>query len=79
VVRHGPNVGEQARTVAAAVPGAVLQPSDAIGDTVQLVIGPGFANVVPVTVGAPVAPEAPAAEPEPTPAVSGPAPVVTCR
>ena len=54
VVRHGPNVAEQARTVAAAVPGAVLQPSDAIGDTVQLVLGPGFANVVPVTVGAPV-------------------------
>ena len=44
VVRHGPNVLEQARTVAAAVPGAVLQPSDAIGDTVQLVIGPGFTN-----------------------------------
>jgi LCP family protein required for cell wall assembly len=59
VVRHGPNVAEQARTVAAAVPGAVLQPSDAIGDTVQLVIGPGFANVVPVTVGAPVVPAAP--------------------
>ena len=33
VVRHGPNVLEQARTVAAAVPGAVLQPSDAIGET----------------------------------------------
>jgi LCP family protein required for cell wall assembly len=78
VVRHGPNVAEQARTVAAAVPGAVLQPSDAIGNTVQLVIGPGFANVVPVTVGAPVqaAPETAAdtAAPEPTPA---PAPV-TC-
>ena len=53
VVRHGPNVLEQARTVAAAVPGAVLQPSDAIGETVQLVIGPGFANVVPVEVGGP--------------------------
>jgi hypothetical protein len=78
-VRHGPNVAEQARTVAAAVPGAVLQPSDAIGDTVQLVIGPGFANVVPVTVGAPVVPAAPetaadTAAPEPTQA---PAPV-TC-
>jgi LCP family protein required for cell wall assembly len=75
VVRHGPNVADQARTVAAAVPGAVLQPSDAIGDTVQLVIGPGFANVVPVTVGAPaeaapteVAPDVAAAEPTRTPA-----------
>jgi LCP family protein required for cell wall assembly len=55
VVRHGPGVLEQARTVAAAVPGAVLQPSDAIGDTVQLVIGPGYSTVVPVQVGVPVA------------------------
>ena len=54
VVRHGPNGAEQARTVAAAVPGAVLQPSDSIGDAVQLVIGPGYSTVVPVTVGAPV-------------------------
>jgi LCP family protein required for cell wall assembly len=68
VVRHGPSVAEQARTVAAAVPGAVLQPSDAIGDTVQLVIGPGFANVVPVTLGAPVTADAPTAEAEPAPA-----------
>jgi LCP family protein required for cell wall assembly len=60
VVRYGPNVLEEARTTAAAVPGAVLQPSDAIGDTVQLVIGPGYSTVVPVTVGAPV--EAPAAD-----------------
>ncbi|SHG75918.1 LCP family protein [Geodermatophilus nigrescens] len=54
VVRHGPGVAEQARTVAAAVPGAVLQPSDAIGDTVQLVLGPGYTGVVPVQVAAPV-------------------------
>jgi hypothetical protein len=49
----------QARTVAAAVPGAVLQGSDAIGDTVQLVIGPGYQSVVPVPPPAP-APEPPA-------------------
>jgi LCP family protein required for cell wall assembly len=55
VVRHGPGVLEPARTVAAAVPGAVLQPSDAIGDTVQLVIGPGFTGVVPVPAPAPAA------------------------
>jgi LCP family protein required for cell wall assembly len=73
VVRYGPNVLEQARTVAAAVPGAVLESSDSIGDAVQLVIGPGYETVVPVTVGAPV--PAPAAdttaaapaEPEPAP------------
>jgi hypothetical protein len=71
VVRHGPNAGEHARTVAAAVPGAVLEASDAIGDTVQLVIGPGYTTVVPVSVGAPVeepAPEPVAAEPSPAPA-----------
>ena len=45
VVRHGPGVVEQARTVAAAVPGSVLQASDSIGDTVQLVLGPGYENV----------------------------------
>jgi LCP family protein required for cell wall assembly len=54
VVRHGPGVLEPARTVAAAVPGAVLEPSDAIGDTVQLVIGPGYETVVPVVISAPV-------------------------
>ena len=64
VVRHGPGAEEQARTVAAAVPGAVLQPSDATGGAIQLVIGPGFSSVVPVVVDpAPVAaPETPAAE-----------------
>jgi LCP family protein required for cell wall assembly len=75
VVRYGPNVLEKARTVAAAVPGAVLQPSDSIGDAVQLVIGPGYSTVVPVTVGAPAV-EAPADTAAPA-APSTPAPV-TC-
>ena len=57
------------------MPGAVLQPSDSIGDTVQLVIGPGYSTVVPVTVGAPAV-EAPADTPAPS-APSTPAPV-TC-
>jgi hypothetical protein len=65
VVRHGPGAVERARTVAAAVPGAVLEPSDAIGDTVQLVIGPGYSTVVPVEVGPPVAAEAPVDTPAP--------------
>ncbi len=58
VVRHGPGRVAQARTVAAAVPGAVLQGSDSIGDTVQLVIGPGYESVRPVP------PPAPAPEPQ---------------
>jgi len=55
LVRYGANAEEQARTVAAAVPGAVLQPSDATGDAVQLVLGPGYSTVVPVAIGAPAA------------------------
>jgi LCP family protein required for cell wall assembly len=81
VVRHGPGVAEAARTVAAAVPGSVLEASDGIGDTVQLVIGPGFETVVPVQLSAPApeaAPPAEAAAPAqpaaPTPAPT-PAPV----
>jgi LCP family protein required for cell wall assembly len=60
LVRFGAGTEEQARTVAAAVPGAVLQPSDATGGTIQLVIGPGFSSVVPVAV-----PLAPVAAPQP--------------
>ena len=67
VVRHGPTAVDQARTVAAAVPGAVLQPSDALGDGVQLVLGPGFSAVTAVQVPA----AAPAAA---APAVEPPAP-----
>jgi LCP family protein required for cell wall assembly len=74
VVRYGPGVLEQARTVAAAVPGAVLQASDAIGDTVQLVIGPGYSTVVPVTIGVPAAAAAAPAD-TPAPVVTEPAPV----
>jgi LCP family protein required for cell wall assembly len=78
VVRHGPNAAEQARTVAAAVPGAELQPTDGI-DGVQLVIGPNYSNVVPVQVPPPgAAPATTAAadtSPAPAPAAAEPAPV----
>jgi hypothetical protein len=77
VVRYGPGAEARARTVAAAVPGSVLQASDTIGDAVQLVIGPGYSTVVPVTVPPP---GAAAAEPAleaapPTEPVSSTAPV----
>jgi LCP family protein required for cell wall assembly len=73
-VRFGSTMAEQARTVAAAVPGAVLQPTDGIGDTIKLVIGPGYQNVVPVQVPAPGA--APAATPSANPAAATTAPAV---
>ncbi|MGY1691068.1 LytR C-terminal domain-containing protein [Geodermatophilus sp. SYSU D01105] len=63
LVRYGPGAEERARTVAAAVPGSVLQASDAIGDRVQLVLGPTSSTVVPVEVPAPPQPEAAPAEP----------------
>ena len=76
VVRYGPNVLEPAKTVAASVPGSVLQASDSIGDTVQLVLGPGYETVVPVQIGAPPAAPSPAAEPAPAePTEAAPAPV----
>ncbi|SDY79247.1 transcriptional attenuator, LytR family [Modestobacter sp. DSM 44400] len=54
VVRYGPESLEPARTVAAAVPGAVLTETDEVGGAVQLVLGPGEATVVPVALDAPV-------------------------
>jgi LCP family protein required for cell wall assembly len=67
VVRHGPGSVAQARTVAAAVPGSVLQGSDSLGETVQLVIGPGYDSVVPVP--------PPAADPEPVADTTAAAPI----
>jgi hypothetical protein len=77
IVRYGPNVLEPAKTVAAAVPNSVLQASDSIGDTVQLVLGPGFESVVPVEVGAP---QPAPSEPTASPKAASPAPAapVSC-
>ncbi|WP_235494940.1 LCP family protein [Geodermatophilus sp. Leaf369] len=52
LVRFGPDAAAQASTVAAAVPGSVLQPSDAVGGAVQLVVASPDVAVQPVTVGA---------------------------
>jgi hypothetical protein len=73
VVRHGPDGAEQARTVAAAVPGAVLQGDPALAGKVQLVLGPGYTSVVAVEMPAAPAPE-PAAD-TPAAASTSPAPV----
>ena len=70
VVRHGPKSLAQARTVAAAVPGAVLQASDSIGDAVQLVIGPNYSKVIPVQAAA----SSPAAKSPPPAEASVPTP-----
>ncbi|MGY1630102.1 LCP family protein [Geodermatophilus sp. SYSU D01186] len=79
VVRYGPGAEQRARTVAAAVPGSVLQASDTIGDAVQLVIGPGYSTVVPVPApsgeAAAAAPAPEAAPAPPTEPASSTAPV----
>jgi LCP family protein required for cell wall assembly len=71
VVRYGPESLEPARTVAAAVPGAVLSETDAVGGAVQLVLGPGDAAVTPVAVGTPVPAEAAPAAPADATAACG--------
>ncbi|MEI4270243.1 LytR C-terminal domain-containing protein [Klenkia sp. LSe6-5] len=68
VVRYAPEALDQARTVAAAVPGAVLEPSTATGGGVQLVVASADLAVAPVAVGAAV----------PETALPAPAPTVTC-
>ncbi len=54
VIRYGPLALDRARTVAAAVPGAVLQPSSVVGDAVQLVVAADQVAVQPVEVGSAV-------------------------
>lgn len=54
VVRHAPNRLDAARTLATAVPGAVLQEDAGMGRTVELVVGSTYTAAVPVHVGEPV-------------------------
>ncbi|HLZ38014.1 MAG TPA: LCP family protein [Mycobacteriales bacterium] len=72
VVRYGPDKADSARTLAAAVPGAVLEEDNTLGRTLVLVIGDNFAGVGPAP-GAPTrqspseaAPPAAAASAPPT-------------
>jgi LCP family protein required for cell wall assembly len=76
VVRYAPAAQDQARTLAAAVPGAALQADPAVAG-VQLVIGPGWQGVVapaaapaPVSAAVTAAPASAAAK-----AATAPAPV----
>jgi LCP family protein required for cell wall assembly len=76
VVRHGADAAEEARTVAATVPGAELVLDERIGaGAVHLVIGPDFEKVVPVEVVPAAAAEPSAAPAERAAAPSAAAPV----
>lgn len=75
-VRYAPSQAAQARTVAAAVPGAVLQPSNDVGTAVELVVGPDYTSVVTVQVGDPASAKTVAA-PKPSASTSAPKPSPT--
>jgi hypothetical protein len=49
VVRYGPTRGDSARTVAAAVPGAVLRQDAAAGSRVELIVGSDYHGATRVT------------------------------
>jgi hypothetical protein len=74
-VRYGPGAVDKARVVAAAVPGAVLQASPSIGNTVQLLIGPNYSTVVRPAPPAAATPSAPVSAQSSAPKVPAP---VTC-
>ncbi|HZB49588.1 MAG TPA: LCP family protein, partial [Mycobacteriales bacterium] len=72
-VRYGPDQAAAAKTLGAAVPGAVLQPD--AGTTLDLVVGDNYTGVVTVKPGDPATAK-PAAAPKKTPAKPA-APAVT--
>lgn len=55
VVRYGPTRADSARTLAGAVPGAVLVPDSTLGSTVDLIVGSNYAGAHPVQVAPPAA------------------------
>jgi len=63
-VRHGPEKADSARTLTAAVAGARLEPVQAMGRVLDLVVGADYAGARPVA----VTPGAPAAAPAASPA-----------
>jgi LCP family protein required for cell wall assembly len=78
-VRYPPAQVAAARTVAAAVPGAVLQPSADVGAAIELVVGSNYSSVVTVQVGdpatartvaAPKPSRSPTSGPKPSPAIN---------
>jgi hypothetical protein len=77
VVRYAPNRLDAARTLAASVPGAVLQEDSSLGRTLNLVVGSTYRTAGPVSVGQKVPAPKTAAEapkPPPTGAGNGPTP-----
>ena len=53
VIRYGPTKADSARTVAAAIPGATLEPAPELGNVIEVVVGSSYSGAKPVTVSAP--------------------------
>jgi hypothetical protein len=72
VVRHGPDRADSARTVAAALPGAVVELDPQLGGVVEVVVGSSYDGAQPVTVAGPAGAPTPGTPPEPTTATADP-------
>jgi LCP family protein required for cell wall assembly len=70
-VYYGPSKADSARTLAAAIPGAVLQEDPGLSKTLEVVVGSTYSGAKAVTVTAPAAPPSTSTAPatSPTPAV----------
>jgi LCP family protein required for cell wall assembly len=76
-VHYAPGSVDSARTVAAAIPGAILKEDSTVSSGVVLVLGANYTSVVPVSTSSSVAiPTSPAAA-QPTPSASQTTPPVT--
>lgn len=76
VVRYGPTRADSARTLAAAVPGALLVEDDSLGRTLELVVGSSYAGAQAVSVSRPTTGASPSAAPT---ASASPPPVNTAQ
>ncbi|WTW95197.1 LCP family protein [Streptomycetaceae bacterium NBC_01309] len=76
VVRYDPRWDRSVQTVAAALPGAKLEPVEGLGRTIEVVVGSQYAGVTPVAAALSPGTGSPAA-PSTGGSPSGPAPAIT--
>jgi LCP family protein required for cell wall assembly len=65
VVRYGPTKGDSARTLAAAIPGSILEAAPELGSVLEVVVGSGYTGAKAVTVTGTAASGTPASAPTP--------------
>lgn len=64
-ILYGPDKADSARTLAAAIPGAVVQPDPSLTATLEVVVGANYTGTKAVTVTAKPAPQTPSASASP--------------